>query len=90
MSGGNLGDAKCDPAEQKTGNEPEDNDRHGLRPQIGLTADSSATRAPYRTSAASATAPGPRPQKPLPDDVIGQIEARWSRKLGDAWKTATH
>jgi phosphate transport system substrate-binding protein len=27
---------------------------------------------------------------PLPDDVIGQIEAHWSRELGDAWKAPTH
>ena len=27
---------------------------------------------------------------PLPDDVIGQIEAHWSRELGDAWKSPTH
>ena len=27
---------------------------------------------------------------PLPDEVIGQIEAHWSRELGDAWKAPTH
>jgi len=27
---------------------------------------------------------------PLPDEVIAQIEAHWTRELGGAWKSATH
>jgi hypothetical protein len=42
MSGRNLGDAKRDPAEQKAGDQSKGDDRHGLRPQIGLVAGSSA------------------------------------------------
>jgi hypothetical protein len=41
MSGRNLGDAKRDPAEQKAGDQSKGDDRHGLRPQIGLVAGSS-------------------------------------------------